>query len=520
MRRYRILIFLTGLLVLGSCKPDKSTTSTLASAENAIRIAIREPTSLDPAFLNGNTDFQIAVNVHSGLFIWDSDSDKVVPFLATDFHAEMDSRVWIINIDRKARFSDGTPITAQDFVFAWRRILDPATASPGADALFWLKHGKSFAAGGTIPPAVTAVDDYTLRVELEHPQPFLPEILASPRFAPIPHQQLARPEDLFRTSPPASSGPYTIKEWSPRQHLILEPNPHHPAARSSRPVLLRFTSQEESALTWWDAGQVDLVVGLVPFPRIRHLKAQHGKEVVTQPMRSVFYLLINTTRAPFLEPAFRQALAAGPDRIALVTDILGAGQEPAAGFIPPLYRSIGFTPQPCRLLHPATARASIQDDWLSSAQGRELLCNSSDTLKTIMEFIQQNLQSSFGLFVSIRLLEWQSFLAELKKGTFDLARLSLTGGIDPVDFLDNFTHESSNNFGNFNDPDYDALIARIHSSGDLAERIRLMHRAHAMLCEAMPAIPVYFSSQVYLVRDPFLKSFKPTPEGAVIWSSL
>ena len=163
----RLHVFLAGLLMLVSCKSEHSSKSTLAAADTAIRIAIREPASLDPAFLNGNNDFQVAVNIHAGLFTWDSDTSKAVPFLATDFHAEMDSRVWTFTIDPKARYSDGSPITARDFVFAWQRILEPATASPGADALFWLKHGKSYAAGGKTLPAVTALDDYTLRAELE-----------------------------------------------------------------------------------------------------------------------------------------------------------------------------------------------------------------------------------------------------------------------------------------------------------------------------------------------------------------
>ena len=511
-------LLLISLLLSPSCRKQQPDASPEAGAESVLRIAIAEPTSCDPAFLTGSNDFQVAANLHDGLYKWSGKEGRVVPNVALESLVDNDMKDWVFKLRTDSRFSDGTKVTAHHFVAAWKRIAAPETASPGADALAVIKGAGRCAAGKGCEVAVTAIDDYMLRVELEVPQPYLPELLASPRFAPVPSGSEAGRRGLV------SNGPYRIKEWEPRQKLVLAANPHHPAAADLRfqEVVLRFAHSEDVALAWWKTGEADIVVGLVPLGKILFLRSEFGEQVVGQPRRSVFYLMFNLKREALSSVRVRAALASAIERERLVTQVLGAGQTPAYSFVPDLYaESAGFTPTPCRSFHPFDEGVHRLPEYLAArVSGLELLYNASETLRAILEFSQQCIRKRSGAFLNLRHMEWKSFLALVQAGDYDIARYSLTGGYDPVDFLDNFTTGHPNNVSGYSRAEYDDLVGRVHETSDPTARVDFMQQAHRLLCEDLPAAPVYFSSQVHLVREPLLNGFSPDPEGIVLWRDL
>jgi oligopeptide transport system substrate-binding protein len=485
--------------------------------EPVLRIAIREPASVDPAFLSAADDFVVASNLHRMLFARDASTGKIVPDLAASHVEEQEGRVWIFKLVPDAYYSDGSAVAACDFEFAWKRTLAPATASPGADALFLLKGGREFAGGTGNQPAVSALDERTLRVELADPQPFLPEILASPRFAPLPARAFEdSAKDLMEQRQPLFSGAYVVESWARRERMVLAANPRF---RTDRPaafprVELRFTGSEEVALAWWEAKEVEIVFNLVPMAKLPYLGAQAGGELLLLPKRSVFYFVANLAVPPLDSAAVRRALYAGLDRETLVRDVLAAGQLPARSFIPPFYEeTIGFSVEACPDVEPSSATADLSEAERASAGGMELMSNSSETLKTILEFSQQSILKRVGLHLSLRLMEWSSFLELLRTRDFHLARLSLTGGPDPVDFLDNFTTGHPNNYAGFSDPAFDSAVRAIHAAADRRARFGLMQDAHRILCGKLPAIPVYSSSQAHLVREPLKPRFHPDLDG-------
>lgn len=516
------------LTILAACKGENKKPSNQtgegAGAPQELAVAMREPGAIDPAFLNSSNDFQIAVNLYEGLYRFDPQDGRAVPALAKLHETDDEHRVWQFRIEKSARYADGSKIRAKDFLFAWKRILTAATASPGADALFIIRHGRQLAAGEEVQLAVTVLGDDLLRVELEAPQPYLPEILASPRFAPLPERAIPQAEkDLYGQGLDLASGPYHVLEWKPREAMILAPNPYYQFRTDKKPferITLRFSDGEETALTWWDGGRVDFIQGLVPFQKLLFLRGKYPGALVSRPMHSVFYLFFNGEAEAFADASVRRALFGAIDREGLADDVLGGGQIPAFAFVPPTYAAAtGFDPEPCRTLDPATAKEKI-DPAREALSGTEMVCNASETLRTIMEYIQQGFGKELDLFLPIRMLEWGSFLASLKQGDFKLARMSLSGGPDPLDFFENFTQESSNNFGSFKNDEYDQLVLAIRNAGDPEERANVMQRAHAILCRELPAIPVYFSTQVYLVREHLRSRFRPTAQGYVLYQSL
>jgi len=515
------VLLLSALLLPVACRRNEEPTQ--PEGGGTLTIASREPTSIDPAFFVAGQDFEIASNVHEGLFTWSRERAEVVPRLARRHEASPDMIRWMFEIDTSAKYSDGTGIVAGDFVFAWMRLLDPATAAAGADALFLIQGARDFAAGKGGRPAIEAPDDRTLVVTLEHPQPFFPELLASPRFAPLPRHAFGDPgKDLYSMPHPVSCGAYRLESWDRRQRMVLVPNPHHPdASRLRRPrVEILFSESEETGLNWFSSGRVDLVYGLVPISRISELRGRLGEELVFFPMRSVSYFIFNLHRPPLDNRAVRLALHAAIDRRRIVEDVLGAGQDEAWSFIPPLYESaIGYRPHQC-------PRPRLPDAFLlpepvrQAASGLELSCNSSETLKAMLETTQHTLRERLGIHLAVRLLEWQTFISSLRQGDFAVARLSLSGGPDPLDFLENFTTGHPNNYSGFSMPEYDGAVARARAEGDPERRKEAMDVAHSLLCEHLPATPVYSSTQVYLVRKSLLPDFQPNPEGIYLWKDL
>jgi len=514
-----------------------------------------EPISMDPAFLQGSNDFQVAANLHEGLFRYDPATGKAIPALTASFSTSPDGLTWEFKIDSEARFSDGTPVTARDFEISWLRILDPATASPGADALYFIKGARQFNAGtASAKPGVYAVDDATLRLVLEHPQPYLPEMLCSPRLAPV---RVAT--DKKGAHSVIGTGPFVLVEWRPRQKAIFGPNPYYarwtssearpggdrsassspPAAQEAnrllprlgphRPglesgglavrVVLLFAQTEDSAVAWWESGQADLVVGLVPVQRVPILVQKHGRQVVTRPMRSVFYFMFNMRRPALAQAATRERISAAIERDTIVSNLLAAGQFPAYGFLPDMYAGRGPGALVCERLRPgAGTQSSAEKD--ASIGAIELLSNSSETLKAILELTQQSLKKRAGLDVTLRLLEWKSFLSLVQGGEFDVARYSLTGGPDPIDFFDNFSTDHSNDVSGFSDTEYDKLVASAKAERNVEKRNAALIAAHGILCARMPAAPVYFSSQVFLAKQSLVEGLSPDPEGILYWEDL
>jgi len=517
----RSTIGLLVLLSLAACKRTDELTA--PEAAKTLTIASREPTSIDPAFFVAGQDFEVASNVHEGLFAWSQAEGKAVPRLALHHEASSDMTHWRFEIDTSARYSDGTGVVAGDFVFAWMRLIEPAAAAAGADALFLIRGARDFAGGKGGRPEIEAPDDRTLVVTLEHPQPFFPELLTSPRFAPLPRRAFVESSgDLYSMPHPVSTGAYRLETWERRQRMVLVSNPYHPdfAKLKFSRVELLFSESEETGLNWFNSGRVDLVYGLVPISRIGELRTSLGQELVFFPMRSVSYFVFNLRRPPLDSRQVRMAIHAAIDRRRVVEDVLGAGQEEAWSFIPPLYAaSIGYSPLQCKRprLPDAFLLPDVQRD---AASGLELACNSSETLKAMLETIQHTLKERTGVHLAIRLLEWQTFLSALRRGDFAIGRLSLSGGPDPLDFLENFTSGHPNNYSGFVLPEYDEAVARVRAESDPERRKSAMDKALSLLCDHLPATPVYSSSQVYLVRKSLRPTFGPNEEGVYLWKDL
>ncbi|MBM4371740.1 MAG: hypothetical protein FJ098_08805, partial [Deltaproteobacteria bacterium] len=361
--------------------------------DSVLVVACREPATLDPAFLVGRNETGVVTSLLEGLFRPAADGGLPEPALALSWECAGDDLRCVFHLDPSASWTDGKPVTAGDLVWSWRRVAAAETGSPGAETLHVIRGMAACTAGQGCNPGLRAVDDHTLEVELEYPIPNIPYTFAHARFSPVPRHVV---EDLGEawTEPErfVGNGDYLPVAWRRGVSMTLKAvDGRHAGPRS---VELRFTESEDTAFRWFEAGEVDVVEGLVPLDRVPALLRDRPGVVSEAPAAGVFYLAPNLGRPPMDAAALRRALSLALDRELLVETVLGTGQEPAVSLVPGVVaRLSGYVPPAeCSGRDLAAARRALAGAGHPGGRGLppvELLYNQSATLTRIMEFIQQ-----------------------------------------------------------------------------------------------------------------------------------
>ncbi len=503
------------LLVLSACSRN-SYVPPAGSERDTLVVACREPTALDPAYMVGRNDVGVTVNLLTGLFRPAPDGGQPRPGLATSWSCDDKGTGCTFHLDPEARWSDGEPVTAADLDWSWRRIAAAETGSPGAETMHIIRGMAACTSGSDCTPAIEVIDPYTLKVELEEPQPMLPYIMAHPRWYPVPRHVVKRHGDAW-ASPEhfVGNGDYRPIAWRRGVSMTLERT--RGSEEGPARVELRFTVSEDTALRWFEAGEVDVVDGLVPLDRVPNLRRERPDVVRIAAAASVFYLAPNHRRAPFDQVGVRRALSKALDRELLVGTVLGTGQKPATSIVPGVVAAIsGYrAPAECKGRNLDEAREALAGAGYPAGKGlapAELVYNQSSTMNRLMTFVQQDLEGALGLRTSLRSMEWTAFLETVRTGDFQVARFGLTGEPDPMDFLGALTSDAANNIGGFSSARYDRLVAAARRTGDPDKRNSLLAQAETILCQEAAVIPIYHSVTVVLAR-PGVRGYEANHSG-------
>jgi oligopeptide transport system substrate-binding protein len=332
-------------LVLVAACGDPSTTSTNAGAASTqapgLMVVNRgngaEPASLDPHHTQGTWEFNIVGEMIVGLTTEDQEA-KPIPGAAEKWETSEDGKTWTFHL-RDHQWSDGKPVTAQDFVYAWQRILNPKTAAQYASFLYIFKNAEAVN-GGKMPVemlAAKAIDDKTLQVELEHPAPYITELMMHQTAYPVPRHVVEAKGDAW-TKPEnyVGNGPYLLKEWVPNDHITLSKNPRFYDAGNVKIDSVNYypTQDADAGLRRFRAGDLDTQDPIPPL-QIDFLRANLPLALKVQPSLSVFYISINVTKPPFDDIRIREALNLAYDRETMVEKVLKLGELPAYGMVPP-----------------------------------------------------------------------------------------------------------------------------------------------------------------------------------------
>lgn len=515
-----------------------------------------EPQTIDPA-LNSAVDGAIMTqHMFEGLMKW-SDSGNPVNDKGNMNYAALaagqaesyektdngDGTVtYTFKIRSDAKWSDGQPVTANDFVYSWQRLANPLTA---ADYCYMIDMVQGYAAvnAGEADPTtlgVSAPDESTFVVNLTYDCPYFLEICAFPAAFPVRQDIIEAYGDTWTTDDNSShyisNGPWKLAEWVHDSYIKMVPNEYHYDAANLGPNSLTFQLMEDqnSMLAAYRSGDLQFIEDM-PVDEIAGLLASGELNIVDY--IGTYYVCYQTQAAPFDNALVRQAFTLAIDSKYIVEQVTQTGQVPATGFVPAGiydadpdgddFRTVGgdYWDAP---VDDATyqancekARQLLAEAGYPNGEGFPTvtyLYNTSDAHKAVGEALQQMWQEELGVTVQLQNQEWNAFLETRKKGEYQIARNGWIADYnDPCSFLDMWYTGGGNNDAQYSNPEYDAMIDAAKATSDPAERMSYFHKAEDIIIGQDWALgPIYFYTQKYMMADDISGAFY-TPLGYFIY---
>jgi oligopeptide transport system substrate-binding protein len=464
-----------------------------------------EPQSLDPTLMTGLPEHTIAMGLFEGLTSLHPRTLRPVPGVARGWAVSPDGRTYTFQL-RPTLWSNGEPLTASDFVYAWRRALDPATAAEYAYMLYGIENARAYNQGHLTDATklgVRAPDDHTLVVRLDHPIAYFLELTAFATFAPVYRHAVEKHGDRW-TLPDhmVCNGPFTLDEWRQHQRIVLRKNPRYwNASRVAlEEIRVLAIDDAETALKKYLNREVDWIRE-VPGPKVAQVASLPGFRY--SPELGTYFYRVNVTREPLDDPRVRKALNLAIDKRAIARYLLRAGQRPARSFVPPILP--GYTPVEGADYDPDLARSLLAEAGFPGGKGLprlRLLYNTSEAHKQIAETIQHMWRTELGVRIQLLNQEWKVYLDSMSHLDYDIARSSWIGDYgDPNTFLDCFVTGGGNNRTGWSHRDYDDLIRQAAQQPEPLRRMATLQKAERILmCDELPILPIYFYVNTYLVH--------------------
>lgn len=485
-----------------------------AAAQNVLhRGNGAEPGSLDPHFISGSWEFNIVGDMFLGLMTEDI-RGEAIPGAAESFTRSADGRTYTFILREGATWSDGVPVTAEDFVFSFRRILNPETAAEYASLLYVIENAQAVNSGALAPEevGVTALDARTLKIRLTNPAPYFIELLTHFTTYPVPaHVVSAHGKEWIKPENIVSNGPYTLVEWRSKDFIRLQKNPLFYDADNVAIEEVNFypSSDQSAALKRFRAGEIDLNTGAPP-QQLDWMRENMPEELRIAPYVAVAYLAINTRRAPFDDVRIRQALAMTIERELFTDCILRAGQSPAYAFVPPGIANYSSGAE-------MAFKGLSRDERL--AQARALLEEAGFDRRNPLRFDFSYRENTTGRRIAVLLqamwkeigpvqaellrTEVRVHYNNLRAADFDVGDAGWIADYnDAQNFL--FLLEGSTgqmNYGQYNNADFNRLMQEAAVEQDLGARADLLRAAEEIMLTELPLVPLYFSVSLSLVHQ-------------------
>ena len=478
---------------------------------------------LDPAKIAETAGHHLMMNVFEGLYVYNRGDGPPVPSMAVAHEVSADGKTWTVHLRPSVTWSDGHPLTAHDFEWSWRRVLDPKTASRSAQLLWFISGAQAFNEGAQTDPetvGVHALDDRTLQIVLKNPTPFFLDLLCEMPFVPTPRHVVEQWGDAW--SEPAhlvSNGPFRLVKHEDRVVSELEKSPtywDHDHVWLDKITVLH-TESDQTAYDWYEVGKTQWQGDTsLPVDRAPGLRASGRPDFHSDPKMCSYYFSVRVDRPPMDDARVRQAVNLAIDKERLALHVLRGGQPVATNAVPDLFRtSHRYTPFQGPGFDPFRARALLAEAGHPMGRGLApitLYFNTGEGHRLIAEFVQRNLQENLGVHVVLANMEWGTLLKTLLAGDFAIARSSWCADYpDPLTFLDVFHSQSLANYSGYKSPAFDALLAAIQAEPDMPKRNQLVARAEAMLDADMPLIPLYHYTWSYLIR-PWVLGYERHPQ--------
>lgn len=515
-------------------------------AANAITISSGgEPKSLDPQIVTGLIEERILSALFEGLVNIDYATLDPIPGVAESWTISDDGTVYIFHLREDARWSNGDPVTAQDFAYSWERMLSPDLAAEYAYMLYPIRNAEAFNTGELTDfseVGVQAVDERTLRVELRAPTPYFLTLQIHFSFYPVHPATIEAHGDMTerdtawtRAGNHVSNGPFRLTRWIPNKEIVAERATTYWSADDVALERITFRPVQDPSAEerLFRAGELQMTTAL-PTAKVETYETDRPSALHSDPYIATEFVRFNTQREPFDDARVRMAMSLAIDRQRLVEFVMKSGQIPAHSFVPPGLGRYGYgshdvsifdAPEnaPMHRLNVARARELLAEAGYPHGDGFPdviMLFDTNDNVRRYCEALQRMWQENLGIHVSLQNQDGKTWLSNMIALDYDLARSFWVADYpDPSNFLEMFYSTSGNNRTGFSDPVYEDLLRRAALETDAQARAAIFDAAERRLMAAAPIAPVYFQTRTFLM-DERIDGFVPNSLGRVDYRRL
>jgi len=505
---------------LAACTPREREVDAAANAGILLIGNGSEPKTLDPHLATGVPESDILRALFEGLVSQHPENDLMAePGVAESWEHNADFTRWTFILREDARWSNGQPVTAGDFVYSWQRMLSPELGSEYAEMLYVLANGEAFHQGkitdfGQV--GVKARDARTLDVVLKGSTPHFPAMLKHSSFYPVyptaveAHGGMTDRQSRWSTLENfVGNGPFKLSAWVTNQIIKAERSDTYWDRAKVRLNAIHFFPIDNvpSEETSFMGGRLHVTSTLSP-DKITWFRKNRPDVLKIDPYLGTYFYRINVTRKPLDDPRVREALNLTIDRDLLVSRVTQGGQAPATGYVPA--GMDGYDAPKVLRFDPERARKLLAEAGFPGGKGfpaKEILINTSESHRKIAEAIHAMWREHLGIRVGIYNQEWKVYLDSQSKLDFDMSRSGwIADYAHPLTFLDMFTTGNGNNDTGWASPEYDSLIRQAQTANSEEARADLMQRAEVVLLRDLPIIPIYWYTKVNL-RDNRVKGW-------------
>lgn len=509
-------------LILAACgnkSTDNASDDTDKSSkkvDQVLHVNIKtEPFSLNPGLANDSTSGAVLRQTFDGLTRINKDG-KPDMAMAESYETSDDLKTYTFKIREDAKWSNGDPVTAQDFVYAWKWALDPAHESQYAYQLYYIKGAEAANSGkGSLDDVgVTAKDDKTLVVELENPTPYFLELTSFYTYYPV-NSKVAEANPKWYTDAGenyVSNGPFVMTEWSHKDKIVLEKNDNYYDKDKVKleKIEMYMINDANTELQMYNNNELDwagMPTGNLPTDVIPQLR-DSGKLNV-QAIAGTYWYKFNTEKPPFNNVNIRKAFAYAINRKAIVENITQGGQIPAMAAVPPSmfpenekgYFNDNDTEKAKEYLQKGLEELGLKD--VSELPEITLSYNTDEAHAKIAQAIQDMWKKTLGINVKLENEEWAVYIEKLHQGNYQIGRMGWLGDFnDPINFLELFKDKKGgNNDTNWENPKFKELLNQSAVESDSAKRTELLKQAEQIFIDEMPVAPIYFYTNTWLQKD-------------------
>jgi len=532
MKKILLVLLISAVTLTSAFAGGKQEASSAAAdvPQKIVYVVNDEASDLDPGTSAQTFADPAIINCFEGLVTTDA-NETPVPGTAESWTISDDGLVYTFTIRENAKWSDGKALTAEDFAYSWKRVLDPATGSKNAGMLYsYIKNGaKVFA--GELPmdeAGIKVIDERTIEVTLESPTPYMLQMFAFRCFYPVRKDIVEADPEGWHSSAATyiSNGPFKASEMNFGESIVLVKNENYWDAANVKleEITFRVISELSTALTAMESGDVD-GINDVPAAEIPRLKAESDAFYILPALGTTYYHFNNQV-APLNDGRVREALSLALDRRELVDTITQGAGIPAFAVVPPGlaiggtdFREAGTNYGGSEKANVEKAQKLLAEAGFPGGEGFPELRFSyytHPTVKKLVEAMHQMWKKNLGIDLKIANAEWQVYYADVLAMNYDICAMGWGGDYaHPMTFLAIFTSDSANNLSNWSDPAYDASIASAQSETDSDKILEYMHQAENLLMEENRILPVYHRSYTMMMGSQ-VKDWRRTVLGSIV----